>query len=98
MATQVISRKTNSEFVERMDTLRAMIRSLLHEATLRTETVRIDPEEGIDFYENVTRFEIQLIESALEAAGGRQNRAAKLLNMRTSTLCSKMKHLNIKRA
>lgn len=98
MATQVISRKTNSEFVERMDTLRAMIRSLLHEAALRTETVRIDPEEGIDFYENVTRFEIQLIESALEAAGGRQNRAAKLLNMRTSTLCSKMKHLNIKRA
>lgn len=98
MATQLISRSTNAEFVDKMDTLRAMIRSLLHEAALRTEPVNIDPERGIDFYENVERYEIQLIESALQAAGGRQNRAAKLLNMRTSTLCSKMKHLNIRRA
>lgn len=98
MATQYISRSTNAEFVDKMDTLRSMIRSLLHEAALRTEPVDIDPEKGIDFYENVERFEIQLIESALAAAGGRQNRAAKLLNMRTSTLCSKMKHLNIRRA
>jgi len=74
-----------------------MIRSLLHEAALRTQPLNIDPEEGIDFYENVARFEIQLIESALEVSGGRQNRAAKLLNMRTSTLCSKMKNLNIRR-
>lgn len=75
-----------------------MIRSLLHEASLRTQPVQIDPEKGIDFYDSVARYEIQLIESALEVAGGRQNRAAKLLNMRTSTLCSKMKQLNIRRA
>lgn len=81
-----------------MEVLRSMIRSLLHEAALRTQPVNIDPEKGIDFYENVARFEIQLIESALEVAGGRQNRAAKLLNMRTSTLCSKMKQLNIRRS
>lgn len=84
------------EFVEKMDSLRSLVRSLLHEASLRTQPVNIDPEKGIDFYENVTRFEIQLIESALEMAGGRQNRAARLLNMRTSTLCTKMKQLNIK--
>ena len=75
-----------------------MVRSLLHEASLRTQPVQIDPEKGIDFYDSVARYEIQLIESALEVAGGRQNRAAKLLNMRTSTLCSKMKQLNIRRA
>ena len=75
-----------------------MVRSLLHEAALRTHPVQIDPEKGIDFYDSVARYEIQLIESALEVAGGRQNRAAKLLNMRTSTLCSKMKQLNIRRA
>ncbi|MGQ0542167.1 MAG: helix-turn-helix domain-containing protein, partial [Blastocatellia bacterium] len=66
------------------------------EASLRTQPVNIDPEKGIDFYENVARFEIQLIESALEMTGGRQNKAARLLNMRTSTLCTKMKQLNIK--
>jgi len=81
-----------------MEVLRSMIRSLLHEAALRTQPVQIDPEKGLDFYDSVARYEIQLIESALEVAGGRQNRAAKLLNMRTSTLCSKMKQLNIRRA
>lgn len=98
MATQLLVRRSNAEFVSKMEVLRSMIRALLHEATLRTQPVHIDPEKGIDFYENVARFEVQLIESALEAAGGRQNRAAKLLNMRTSTLCSKMKALNIRRS
>ncbi|MBL8123693.1 MAG: hypothetical protein JNJ39_06280 [Blastocatellia bacterium] len=97
MATHVLARRSSTEFVTKMEVLRSMIRSLLHEAALRTQPVHIDPEKGIDFYENVARFEIQLIESALEVAGGRQNRAAKLLNMRTSTLCSKMKQLNIRR-
>ena len=97
MATHVLARRSSTEFVTKMEVLRSMIRSLLHEAALRTQPVHIDPEKGIDFYEKVARFEIQLIESALEVAGGRQNRAAKLLNMRTRTLCSKMKQLKIRR-
>ena len=52
--------------------------------------------KGLDFYENVERFETQLIESALELAGGRQNKAAELLNLRTSTLSWKIKKLAIK--
>ena len=98
MATHIFAPRSSTEFVDRMDALRSLVRSLLHEASLRTMPVNIDPEKGIDFYENVARFEIQLIESALEMSGGRQNRAAKLLNMKTSTLCTKMKQLNIRRA
>ena len=98
MATHVLTRRSNnSEFVTKMEVLRSMIRSLLHEASLRTQPVQIDPEKGIDFYDSVARYEIQLIESALEVAGGRQNRAAQLLNMRTTTLSSKMKQFNIRR-
>jgi DNA-binding NtrC family response regulator len=97
MATHIFAPRSNTEFVDKMDSLRSMVRSLLQEASLRTQPVHIDPDKGIDFYENVARFEIQLIESALEMSGGRQNRAAKLLNMRTSTLCTKMKQLNIRR-
>jgi DNA-binding NtrC family response regulator len=97
MATHIFAQRSNTEFIDEMDTLRSLVRSLLHEASLRTQPVSIDPEKGIDFYESVARFEIQLIESALEMSGGRQNRAAKLLNMRTSTLCAKMKQLNIRR-
>src|SRR5690606_9625582 len=91
MATHIFAPRSNKEYIDKMDALRSLVRSLLHEASLRTMPVNIDPEKGIDFYENVARFEIQLIESALEMSGGRQNRAAKLLNMKTSTLCTKMK-------
>lgn len=98
MTTQTITQTVNPEFVDKMDSLRLLVRSLLHEASLRMQPVNIDPDKGIDFYDSVARFEIQLIESALEMTGGRQNKAAKLLNMRTSTLCTKMKQLNIRRA
>lgn len=96
-ATRTTTLMGNSEFGNKLDSLRSTIRSLLHEVAANTQPVSIDPEKGIDFYENVERFESQLIESALEVAGGRQNRAAKLLNLRTSTLCTKMKTLNIRR-
>ncbi len=97
MATRIMTHRRNSDFGDKLDSLRSTLRSLLHEVSANSQPVSIDPEKGIDFYENVERFEIQLIESALEAAGGRQNRAAKLLNLRTSTLCTKMKTLNIRR-
>ncbi len=98
MTTQTITQSVNPEFVDKLDSLRSLVRSLLRDASHRMQPVNIDPERGIDFYENVARFEVQLIESALEMTGGRQNKAAKLLNMRTSTLCTKMKQLNIRRA
>jgi len=84
------------EFSNKMEMLGPTIKALLHEASLRSAPVRIDPVKGIDFYEKVARFEVQLIESALEMAGGRQNKAAKLLNLRTSTLNWKIKKLDIK--
>lgn len=98
MATQNINYRNEHAFDERLSTLRSTLRTLLHEVTAETQPVSIDPDRGIDFYENVERFEIRLIESALEVAGGRQNRAAKLLRLPASTLCSKMKHLNIRYA
>lgn len=96
MATQIFIERNATDVLDKMAILRSMIRSLLHEVSLRTQPVRIDPENGIDFYENVARFETQLIESALEMSNGRQSKAARLLNMRASTLCSKMKQLNIR--
>ena len=84
------------DFSNKMEMLGSTVRALLHEAAIRSAPVRIYPIKGIDFYEKVARFEIQLIESALEMAGGRQNKAAKLLNMRTSTLNWKIKKLDIK--
>ncbi len=94
MATQLRPR-TNGHVRDHIDTLRRTVRELLNEVEDGTRIARVNPE-GIDFYEAVARFETDLIASALEAAGGRQNRAARLLKLRCSTLNAKMKALNLR--
>ncbi len=61
------------------------------------ETVgALDVGRGISFYDEVSRFEVELIKRALEITGGHQSRAAKLLGMNNTTLNSKIKVYNIK--
>lgn len=48
-------------------------------------------EGGIDFYEEVRRFEVGLIERALRAARGQQARAARFLGLKKTTLNAKVK-------
>ncbi len=55
----------------------------------------IDVGRGIDFYDEVRRFEVDLIRRALEQTGGHQSRAARLLGMNATTLNSKIKTYNI---
>jgi len=47
--------------------------------------------EGIDFYDEVERFETGLIRLALDQTGGHQARAARLLHIKPTTLNSKIK-------
>ncbi len=56
----------------------------------------IDLTHGISFYDEVSRFEIELIRQALDLTGGHQSRAAKLLGLNNTTLNSKIKSYNIK--
>jgi DNA-binding NtrC family response regulator len=56
----------------------------------------LDIAQGISFYDEVSRFEIDLIRHALDLTGGHQSRAAKLLGMNNTTLNSKIKVYNIK--
>ncbi len=56
----------------------------------------LDVSRGISFYDEVSRFEIELIRRALEFTGGHQSRAAKLLGMNNTTLNSKIKVYNLK--
>ena len=57
---------------------------------------QIDLSRGISFYDEVNRFQIELIKRALEITGGPQSRAAKLLGMNTTTLNSKIRYYNIR--
>jgi len=51
----------------------------------------IDISRGVSFYDEVKRFEIDLIRRALEQTGGHQSRAARLLGLNATTLNSKIK-------
>ena len=57
-----------------------------------------DFSTGVDFYEEVTRFEVGLIKQSLRLSSGSQVRAAKMLNLRPTTLNNKIKAYNIQSA
>lgn len=55
----------------------------------------IDLARGINFYDEVKKYEIDLIRRALDQTGGHQSRAARLLGLNATTLNSKIKSYNI---
>ena len=55
----------------------------------------LDVSLGIDFYDEVRRFETGLIRLALDQTGGHQARAAQLLHIKPTTLNSKIKLYSI---
>lgn len=52
-------------------------------------------EDGINLNETIKHLEIRLIKRALELSGGRQNRAAKLLRIKHTTLYEKIRRYRI---
>ena len=81
---------------DNITSLRELTFKLLHKVQSIGEVHAPNFESGIDFYGEVTRFEIDLIERALTRTGGHQRRAARLLNLKVTTLNSKIKHYNIR--
>ena len=93
-----------SELEHRVQQLTLLAKALASEIeTLQTELADDRDHDipvvldngGIDFYHEVERYEIELITSALSHCGGNQSRAAKLLQMKTTTLNAKMKHYGL---
>ena len=64
--------------------------------SLQNSRVAPPVNEGIDFYEEVSRFEVALIESALRCVNGSQIDAARLLKLNYTTLNSKIKTYGIR--
>ncbi len=85
-AASALSKTTN---------LKQLALKLLLEAQALNETPTLDVRNGIDFYEEVKRFEVDLIQRALSVTRGNQVRAARLLKMKVTTLNTKIKHFDI---
>jgi transcriptional regulator with GAF, ATPase, and Fis domain len=81
--------------ISKTKTLKQLALKLLLEAQSLNEAPAPDVRNGIDFYEEVKHFEVDLIQRALSFTRGNQVRAARLLNMKVTTLNSKIKHYAI---
>jgi transcriptional regulator with GAF, ATPase, and Fis domain len=80
----------------RITALKRLTLELVREVQSIGEVKVLDLDGGLDFYSEVTTFEIDLISRALLLTGGHQARAAKLLNLKGTTLNSKIKSYKIK--
>lgn len=79
----------------RAQVLKNLAVALLKEVQTLGSAGEHENKETIDFYDEVRRFEIELIRRALSTTGGHQVRAARLLNVKVTTLNSKIKRFNI---
>lgn len=68
---------------------------LLAESREAPATPELDMARGIDFYDEVSRFESNLIRRALEQTGGNQKRAADLLGIKKTTINAMIRRYGI---
>ena len=95
---------TASELEHRVQQLTVLAKALASEvetlqvelATDRNRDKLLDfNNQDIDFYQEIERYEIELIKSALSHCNGNQTKAARLLRMKSTTLNAKMKHYGL---
>jgi len=95
------SRPRKAAPAQRLENIRDMASALLeeaesldHENALAEASSAIDHlnlRSGVNFFDEVRRFEMTLIGRALELTGGNQARAARILGLGTTTLNYKIK-------
>jgi DNA-binding protein Fis len=84
--------------VKLADALLTEAETLARDKAFTDEATKLKPLDivsGIDFYDEVQRFETHLIQMALTETGGNQAKAARLLGIKATTLNSKIKLFNI---
>ena len=88
--------QTEEALSSRIEVLRKLSLALTREIGDLANLQRTREEHRqIDFFDEVRRFEIDLILRALWRAGGNQRRAARMLGIKATTLSSKIKRYNI---
>jgi DNA-binding NtrC family response regulator len=78
-----------------LEALKMLASSMLTEVVALRENREIRIDAKLDLVEEVRRLEIDLIRCALIRTGGRQRQAARLLNVKPTTLHEKMKRYGI---
>jgi transcriptional regulator with GAF, ATPase, and Fis domain len=79
----------------KVEALKALTRALLKELEALSAAQPLENRHEVTLSDEVHRFEADLIRCALIRTGGRQRRAARLLNMKVATLNAKIKRYNL---
>ncbi|HEX8561005.1 MAG TPA: helix-turn-helix domain-containing protein [Pyrinomonadaceae bacterium] len=79
----------------RLKTLRELAQALVQEIESIKGSGSVESRPSVDFADEVRRFETDLIRWALLRTGGHQRRAARMLNLKVTTLNAKIKRYRI---
>jgi DNA-binding NtrC family response regulator len=82
-------------FKRKLDVLKEIALALVEELESLEAVRSVNLRRGINLPDEMRRFEVHLIQSALERTGGHQTRAAQMLGINLSTLHNKLKRLEI---
>lgn len=81
----------------RLNTIKEVALTLVREIEAMRVAEPVKVKRSLRLYDEVRRFETELILSALSRTRGNQTRAAQLLGVKITTLNSKLKRYNISR-
>jgi transcriptional regulator with GAF, ATPase, and Fis domain len=90
-----VGSKSSAVFENRLEALKVLSNSILQEVEALRKAKNVMVPEKIDLAEEVQRFEVDLIRTALLRTGGKQRKAARLLNVKVTTLNAKIKRYGI---
>jgi transcriptional regulator with GAF, ATPase, and Fis domain len=79
----------------KIEALKTLVQVLLNEIEALNEVSTLDSGGEVNLSDEVHRYEADLIRCALIRTGGRQRRAARLLNMKVATLNAKIKRYHL---
>ena len=95
ISTQAANLLRDEAFESRLSFLRDVAIELLNAVESLRSTTTANGNHKLELYEEVRKFEIDLIRAALVRTGSNQSRAARLLGVKHTTLNAKIKRYGI---
>jgi DNA-binding NtrC family response regulator len=94
-SNQAVNFLRDEAFESRLSTLRDVAMELLHAVESLKSNAQNNGNHKLKLYDEVRKFECELIRTALIRTGGNQSRAARLLGVKHTTLNAKIKRYGI---
>jgi DNA-binding NtrC family response regulator len=89
---------TGHTLVMKIKFMQELAKALAEQVSSLEQPRTLDISRGIKLSEEMRRYEIEIIQSALKYTGGNQRAAARLLGLKATTLNAKIKHYDMQRS